>query len=423
MKKWQLNIFVQYRVLLIGIFATCVLGAPRFGAHWNSHRAIPLRTVDSPRSTMDARFGPRSRGLQSDTPQTNTRQKSNRLEKALNVTGCGLRKWQEKAVGGLFFEEERATEAVSKEKPLKWHPWNPSWMVSGLQRFWKGVMHVVQNYGIIWALESLGTEVLHTPAKLFLDYGAHRCPSAYRQFRHGLVSCLSHMNGLAISVEGTLLWLVPVLLCHHFTPREEGGKNYALIMGLHCSSMRSSLIDVVIAAPIYEELVYRFLFRQVWIRLIHMKRWLHEKFKSQDIGDKATHQKCDDLDDSMESWVLPSSVLFGAAHVSNWMPFERKYFLDELLIFFRVVARKDIHRYPMRWKNERTLLYSLYQSQHSLVLSLICFAPVYQHLGMLGSMGSHAILNLIASCIPNHRYILALLSLYHGFLQTCRLQV
>mmetsp|Transcript_44277 Transcript_44277/g.106661 ORF Transcript_44277/g.106661 Transcript_44277/m.106661 type:complete len:427 (+) Transcript_44277:97-1377(+) len=408
----QLNIFVKYRViLLIGLFATFVLGAPRFGVRWNSHRALPLRTVHSRPSSVNVRFGVGSRSLQFDTPQTNISQTPNRFEKALNVTGCGLRKWREKVAGDLFFEKKKNSETISKEEPCKRHPWYRSWLLSGIRRFWKGVLHVLQNYGIIWALESIGTEIIHTPVKLVLDHGAHRCPSAYRLLRHGLVSCFSRMGRLAVSVEETLLCFVPVLLCHRFISREERGKQYACITGLHCSSLPRELVYTVILAPIYEELVYRFLFRQVWIQLILMKKWIEEKFKSQNIDEKGTVQKRDDLDDlMMKSWIFPSSVLFGLAHVSNWMPLDRKYFLDEILIFLRLVARKDIHRYPMRWKNEHTLLCSLYQSQHSLVLSLICFVPVYQHLGMMGSIGSHSIHNLIVSCIPNHRYILVVLS-------------
>ncbi|CAJ1953623.1 unnamed protein product [Cylindrotheca closterium] len=426
----QLNIFVKYRVLLIGLFVTRIFGAPRFGARWSPRRAIPPRTVvNSPRSTTmkNVRSRPRSpRSLCFDMQQTNTTQTPTRLQNALNVTGCGLRKWREKVARDLLFEKEKTAEPISNEEPRKRHPWYPSWMISGIRCFWKGVLHVLQNYGILWALESIGTEIVHTPVKLFLEHGAHRCPSAYRIFRNGLLSCFLSLNRLAIAFEETLLYLFPVLLCHRFLPRGERSKRYASRMGLYCYSLRSEfveLVDAVVAAPIYEEFVFRFLFRQIWMQVTHLRKLIEERFKSHTTDEEVTRRKWDDLDDLTESWILPSSVLFGVAHVDNWMPLDRKYFWDSILIFLRLVGRKDIHKYPMRRKHEHTLLCSLFQSQHCLVLSLICLAPVYQHLGMMGSIGSHAILNLINGCIPNHRYILAVLSVCAGFARTIRSSV
>jgi membrane protease YdiL (CAAX protease family) len=160
------------------------------------------------------------------------------------------------------------------------------------------------------------------------------------------------------------------------------------------------------------------LFHKVWTilstRIQQNREWYYAKAVREDSQISNTtevsivtypHQ---DLWFGLEPWVLSSSILFGISHVGNWMPLNRKYFRDELAIFLRVVSRKDEHKYPMRLHKDRQILSSVYQSQHALVMSLICFVPVYQHRGLMASIGSHAAHNLICCCIPNSRYMLAI---------------
>ena len=415
-------------LMVVVLFSTCVLGAPRSGVRcWFSNRAIPLQPVDTPRSAVNTRWWPRSKSLSFDTPKTTdfekpitTSQTSNRVERKVKSIICTLKEWREKVGEELFFSKDgRNTRySKSKEEPIRRRQRCIACISSGVQHLWGGMLHVLRNYGLIWALESIGTEIVHTPVKLFLYHGSERCPSIYRQFRKGLVAFSLHFDWLTTSVEGILLLLYPLLLCQRFVlpVHKDQDTQSALTSSI---SMDSRLAEAVFVAPIYEEFVYRFLFRKVWMGLMHVRKWVIVKFMRKHAGDQATDTKQEGCGDLNESWIFPSSFLFGMAHVSNWMPLDRKYLWDKIFIFLRLVDKEDLHRYPMRRRSEQNLLHSVYQQQHALVLSLICFAPVYRHLGMMGSIGSHAMLNLIACSFPNQRYILALFSiLLRGFTRT-----
>ena len=417
MRNLELPFFLKHRLLLIGLMAACVLGSPHLGVQWNSNRNLQSKSLNNPRLTMNMRSWPRSKSSTRQTPKTSDEQTFEQVDGAVKAIQLRLKEWRQQITDDLFFMKDRGQpKSLSKEEPIEWHLKYGGRILSGVRRLLGGMLHVLRNYGIIYALESIGTEVIHTPLKLFLYHGANHFPGLYRQLRNGLVSCSSHFDCLATSVEGVLIVLFPMLLLQRFTVKDRG------IQAAATSTVRinTRLVGAVLVAPIFEEFIYRFLFRQAWVRAVQVKKWLTERFmKNRQAGNIATEQKHAEPDATLESWILPSSLLFGFAHVSNWMPLDRKYFWDEVLIFLRLVGREDIHRYPMRRRSEARLLCSVYQQQHALVLSLICFVPVYQHFGMMGSIGSHSMLNLIAYCIPSHRYLLALFSMM-AFTRTSR---
>jgi membrane protease YdiL (CAAX protease family) len=223
-------------------------------------------------------------------------------------------------------------------------------------------------------------------------------------FRQRLVTLLTFCDKISLITEDLLIRLgIPLLFYHPFCNlyhEQQQSKNKRLSY-LACQSF-SSLVSTVLVGPIIEEALYRSLFHRTWLT---MSKLLIQNNREQKPQEKTTFVK--------ESWVLTNSLLFGIAHISNWMPLDKKYLEDEISIFFRMVARRDVHKHPMRFDKEKNILSSLYQSQHAFILSLICFTPLYQQRGVMASISAHSTMNLLNLCFPNHRYLLAFASALH----------
>jgi hypothetical protein len=385
--------------------------------------APPTNTMGSSRPVLDLRPELSSRRRTPTIPEPTP----TRLHEGESVEkpSKGIRQWFSDfwttVWNDLFFQNMNRT---SPNKSSTQRTANLFYRVKqSLNNLWFGVTHVLRHYTSIWLLETVGTELVHAPLQLLFRCAADAYPSLYRSFRQWLVSSLITIDKVSFATEAALFRLsIPLCLYSVFTIRMPGSRNKSSHKRSACLLDKSlsnlPRTTVVLEAPIIEEILYRLLFHRVWTILstsIHrILEWYHAKAVREDSRISNTtevsivtypHQ---DLWFGLEPWVLSSSILFGIAHLSNWMPLNKKYFFDELAIFLHLVSRKDEHKYPMRFHKDRQILSSVYQSQHALVLSLICFVPVYQHRGLMASIGSHAALNLIGYCIPNCRYMLAI---------------
>lgn len=284
-----------------------------------------------------------------------------------------------------------------------------------------GVSHVFQHYTSIWILESVGAEIVHTPIFLLLKFAANACPPFYRSFRNRLVGTLILFDKLSLAFDLVFIRMSLLFFFYSgFGKSMPGGLNKSPHIRSACFMENKSSFDpwlhisTIVEAPIIEEVEFRLMFHSIWkmvsTSVYGIIKWRHKRGAQDEFRISNTtkiEEAMLDVGFRCEPWVISSSILFGIAHVHSWMPLNKRYFLDELAIFLRFVPRKDEHRYPMRSSRDRLVLNSVYQSQHALVASLILFAPLYQHRGVMASIGAHSVLNLIATCIPRDRHMLA----------------
>eukprot|EP00980_Cylindrotheca_fusiformis_P008315 scaffold1739_cov109-Cylindrotheca_fusiformis.AAC.7 len=321
---------------------------------------------------------------------------------------------------GLFFRDKNG---MRSDKRQKQPPANILHQVKqSLTNLWFGVSHVLQHYTLIWLFLKLGTEVVHAPLAFVLAVAADKYPSLYRKTRKQLVNFLIFLDSVAAPVDAALLELSALVFLYPLygawiPSRSESSPRSKSMCFMNKSFPDFSILHRVVAAPLIEEIQYRWVFHSCWLlgtTSIHRRRGPHYTKSAQQDSQMSHATETDKaslkqhLLVKVEPWVLSSSMLFGMAHIGNWMPLNRKFFFDEIAIFLRLVSRKDEHKYPMRFLRDQQVLASVYQSQHAFVASLICFAPLYQHRGVMAAIGSHATLNLINSCIPGRRYILAI---------------
>ena len=166
-----------------------------------------------------------------------------------------------------------------------------------------------------------------------------------------------------------------------------------------------SISQVIVVAPIVEELVFRWGLWRLW------KLFLTKG------GDKEQSFNESDSDDSqsLSRWVIVSSLLFSAAHISNRLPVPS---VDEVASIF---PRKDIedilsnqlfdqntralfmsfaiglHEYQMRY---RPIISTMFQCQLAYVMGTSLLCPLFLKHGIWAAVGAHAVWNVCTCTLP-----------------------
>jgi len=162
------------------------------------------------------------------------------------------------------------------------------------------------------------------------------------------------------------------------------------------------LYHAIVVAPIMEELVFRWGLWRLWKPL------------SND-GDGNIQQSSidSDSDGSLSHWVIVSSLLFAAVHISNHLPVPSA---DEVALSFprkeiaKILSELDKHtrdwfishmfglyEYILRY---RPIIFAMFQCQLAYVMGTSLLCPLFLKHGIWAAVGAHFTWNVCACTLP-----------------------
>jgi hypothetical protein len=170
----------------------------------------------------------------------------------------------------------------------------------------------------------------------------------------------------------------------------------------------ASVIDSDLIAPVFEEILYRYLFDRVWHGFSRLITRLKRHIRKSTHGSQGTKIESSDMADELslpaqrlwfgyEPWVLVSSLLFAAAHLNNWWPTNEDYMRSKFSGYYGPEMLKSDPHLWMNFRNFMSIFWALQQAVGAGFFSLHVFTPLYQQRGLPASIAAHLASNLLGA--------------------------
>jgi membrane protease YdiL (CAAX protease family) len=277
--------------------------------------------------------------------------------------------------------------------------------------FWFGFSYVFKNYLNISAAITSRVIPLHLLLHFSFKRGSDLFPKCCETTRLALISFLTKLADFSSVVHIFLMLpiLLPMTVLMVVLITLDPAITELLVDHLE---KKPSITDpprresyfffyAVIIAPVIEEIQYRWFFQKCWRQFDSLTKAFMKNDESElDIPENIPTDRLATMTNGTipaikmwseyEPWVLPSSVLFGMAHLGNHIRKKPNSILRARIAVADFVFRTDGKFYMKYWP----ILGGIFQSSFAFWACFSDLIPVYQKRGLLASIGAHSAWNL-----------------------------